>query len=107
MNITAYLQSGLYFVLIEKAWDISTAVISIQVSEQAILHSTTLYRLPSTAQPHSESFTSLLCALSPVKNNKKKSTKYYFSGQVWCQASCKTWLKHNQMDSTGSNSQNI
>jgi hypothetical protein len=55
----------------EKAWDISTAVISTQVSEQATLQSTDLYRLPSTAQQHSVSFTSLLCALSPVKNNTK------------------------------------
>ena len=55
----------------EKAWDMSRAVISIQVSEQAILHSTNLYRLPSTAQPHSELFSSLLCALFPVKNKKK------------------------------------
>jgi len=67
MDITAYLQTGLYLVLTENAWDTSTAIIYRQVSEQAILQSTNSYKLPSTAQPHSESFTSLLCPLSPVK----------------------------------------
>jgi hypothetical protein len=51
----------------ENARDILPAVIPRQGSKQAILHSTDLYKLPSTAQPHSESFTSLVCALSPVK----------------------------------------
>jgi len=51
----------------ENAQGILPAVMSRQVSEQSILHSTNLYKLPSTVQPHSESFTSLLCALSPVK----------------------------------------
>jgi hypothetical protein len=65
--MTAYQQTGLYLVLMKKAWDITTAVISRQVSEQAILHSTNLYKLPSTAQPNSEAFLSLLCPVSPVK----------------------------------------
>jgi len=51
----------------ESTRDISPAVLSGQVSEYAILHSTNLYKLPSTSQLHSESFTSLPCALSPVK----------------------------------------
>jgi len=51
----------------ENTWDILSAVLSVQVSEYAILRSTILYKLPSTDQPHSEPFTSLPCALSPVK----------------------------------------
>jgi hypothetical protein len=61
----------------EKAWDISTAVTPIKVSEQAILHSTNLYRLPSTAQPHSELFTSLLVhclLLKIIKKNQQNTT---------------------------------
>jgi hypothetical protein len=37
-------------------YDIMTALISRQVSGQAILHSPNLYKIPSTIQPQSESF---------------------------------------------------
>lgn len=49
--------------------------------------------LPNHIQNH------LLCYLvhSHLLKNNKKPTKHYFSGQVWCQASGNTRLKHNQI----------